>query len=114
MREAARPLVGEHDFAAFCRRRAGVITTRRLRSITVRRARGLVEVRLVADAFCWQMVRSIVGHLLQVGDGRRDPASTAKVLAGRDRRAVGTVAPAHGLVLEAVTYPRAGSGSAGS
>jgi tRNA pseudouridine38-40 synthase len=123
MREAAGPLVGEHDFAAFCRRRGGATTTRRLRSVTVRRvhgtltprgAPGLVEVRLAADAFCWQMVRSIVGHLLQVGDGRRDPASTAKLLAGRDRLAVGTVAPAHGLVLEAVTYPRAGSGSAGS
>jgi tRNA pseudouridine38-40 synthase len=150
MREAARPLVGEHDFAAFCRRRGGATTTRRLRSLTVRRVRGtltprgapkkfahyqdhgipdgdqggrhgnartslgLVEVRLVADAFCWQMARSIVGHLLQVGDGRRDPASTAKLLAGRDRLAVGSVAPAHGLVLEAVTYPRAGSGSAGS
>jgi tRNA pseudouridine38-40 synthase len=123
MREAARPLVGEHDFAAFCRRRGGATSTRRVRSVTVRRIRGtltprgasgLVQVRLVADAFCWQMVRSIVGHLLQVGDGRRDPASTAKVLAGRDRLAVGTVAPAHGLVLEAVTYPRAGNGSAGS
>ena len=115
MREAARPLVGEHDFAAFCRSRNGATTTtRRLRSVGVRRVRGLVEVRLVADAFCWQMVRSIVGHLLQVGDGRRDPATTAAVLAGRDRLAVGTVAPAHGLVLEAVSYPRAGSGSAGS
>jgi tRNA pseudouridine38-40 synthase len=114
MREAARSLVGEHDFAAFCRRRGGATTTRRLRSVTVRRVRGLVQVRLAADAFCWQMVRSIVGHLLQVGDGRRDPASTAELLAGRDRLAVGSVAPAHGLVLEAVTYPRAGSGSAGS
>jgi tRNA pseudouridine38-40 synthase len=114
MREAARPLVGEHDFAAFCRSRAGATTTRRLRSVTVRRAGGLVHVRMVADAFCWQMVRSIVGHLLQVGDGRRDPATTAAVLAGRDRLAVGNVAPAHGLVLESVSYPRAGSGSAGS
>ena len=49
---------------------------RRLRSLGIRRLRGLVEVRLVADAFCWQMVRGIVGHLLLVGDGRRDPAST--------------------------------------
>jgi tRNA pseudouridine38-40 synthase len=114
MREAARPLVGEHDFAAFCRSRGGATTTRRLRSVTVRRVRGLVEVRMVADAFCWQMVRSVVGHLLQVGDGRRDPASTAALLAGRDRLRVGTVASAHGLVLESVTYPRAGSGSAGS
>jgi tRNA pseudouridine38-40 synthase len=114
MRAAARPLVGEHDFAAFCRSRSGATTTRRLRSITVRRTNGLVAVRMVADAFCWQMVRSIVGHLLQVGDGRRDPASTAAVLAGGDRLAVGTVAPAHGLVLESVSYPPAGSGSAGS
>jgi tRNA pseudouridine38-40 synthase len=114
MRQAARPLVGEHDFAAFCRSRAGATTTRRLRSVTVRRAGGLVCVRMVADAFCWQMVRSIVGHLLQVGDGRRDPATTAAVLAGRDRLAVGTVAPPHGLVLESVSYPREGSGSAGS
>ena len=97
MREAAGPLVGEHDFAAFCRRRAGATTTRRLRSLGVRRVRGLVEVRLVADAFCWQMVRGIVGHLLLVGDDRRDPASTAAVLAAADPRAgAGNIAPAHG------------------
>jgi tRNA pseudouridine38-40 synthase len=106
MRQAAACLVGEHDFAAFCRSRAGASTTRRLRSLGVRRVRGLVEVRVVADAFCWQMVRSIVGYLLAVGDGRRDPAGTAAVLAGRDRAAAGQVAPPHGLVLEAVTYPR--------
>jgi len=107
MRQAAACLVGEHDFAAFCRARAGASTTRRLRSLRVRRVRGLVEVRVVADAFCWQMVRSIVGYLLAVGDGRRDPAGTAAVLAGRDRAAAGSVAPPHGLVLETVTYPPA-------
>jgi tRNA pseudouridine38-40 synthase len=106
MRKAAEPLLGEHDFAAFCRSRAGATTTRRLRSIGVRRPRGLVEVRLVADAFCWQMVRGIVGHLLLVGDGRRDPSSTAEVLAAGDRSRAGNIAPAHGLVLEAVAYPR--------
>jgi tRNA pseudouridine38-40 synthase len=137
MREAARPLVGEHDFAAFCRSRAGATTMRRLRSVTVRRLRGpegrssmpgahlssfgqsigtrvqrrystgpLVEVRLVADAFCWQMVRSIVGYLLQVGDGRRDPTGTRRILEAGDRALVGNIAPAHGLVLEAVGYPR--------
>jgi tRNA pseudouridine38-40 synthase len=105
MREAARPLLGVHDFAAFCRSRSGATTTRRLRSLGVRRRHGLVEVRLVADAFCWQMVRGIVGHLLMVGDGRRDPASTAAVLAAGDRSRAGNIAPAHGLVLEAVTYP---------
>jgi tRNA pseudouridine38-40 synthase len=104
MREAARPLIGEHDFAAFCRGRPGTTTTRRLRSLGVRRLHGLVEVRLVADAFCWQMVRGIVGHLLLVGDGRRDPAGTAAVLAAADRSRAGNIAPAHGLVLEAVAY----------
>ena len=84
MREAARPLLGEHDFAAFCRSRPGTTTTRRLRSLGIRRVRGLVEVRLVADAFCWQMVRGIVGHLLLVGDGRRDPARHGR-RAGRGR-----------------------------
>ena len=105
MREAARPLLGEHDFAAFCRSRSGATTTRRLRSLGIRRVRGLVEIRLVADAFCWQMVRGIVGHLLLVGDGRRDPASTAAILAAGDRSRAGNIAPAHGLVLESVTYP---------
>lgn len=104
MREAARPLLGEHDFAAFCRSRPGATTTRRLRSLGIRRVRGLVEVRLVADAFCWQMVRGIVGHLLLVGDGRRDPAATAAVLAAADRSRAGNIAPPHGLVLEAVSY----------
>jgi tRNA pseudouridine38-40 synthase len=105
MREAAGPLIGEHDFAAFCRSRAGATTTRRLRSLGIRRVRGLVEVRLVADAFCWQMVRGIVGHLLLVGDGRRDPGSTVAVLAAADRSRAGNIAPAHGLVLESVAYP---------
>jgi tRNA pseudouridine38-40 synthase len=105
MREAARPLLGEHDFAAFCRARAGATTTRRLRSLGIRRLRGLVEVRLVADAFCWQMVRGIVGHLLLVGDGRRDPASSVAVLAAAYRSRAGNIAPAHGLVLESVSYP---------
>jgi tRNA pseudouridine38-40 synthase len=107
MRQAAAQLLGEHDFAAFCRARPGATTVRRLRTLTVRRVGGLVEVRVVADAFCWQMVRSIVGYLLAVGDGRSDPAGAAAVLAGRDRAAAGQVAPPHGLVLEAVGYPRA-------
>jgi tRNA pseudouridine38-40 synthase len=108
MRSAAAPLVGEHDFASFCRApstgRDGATTTRRLRSVEVRRAGDLVEVEVVADAFCHQMVRSIVGFLLTVGDGRRDPGTAAEVLAARDRAAVTEVAPPHGLVLESVEY----------
>jgi tRNA pseudouridine38-40 synthase len=115
MRLAAEPLLGEHDFAAFCRRAPGGTTTRRLRSLQItRRGRGgLVELKLVADAFCWQMVRSIVGYLLAVGDGRRDPTETPKVLASGDRAAVGQLAPPHALVLEAVSYPSKLTESAG-
>jgi tRNA pseudouridine38-40 synthase len=105
MRAAAGHLVGEHDFASFCRSRPGLSTRRRVRTLTVRRLRGLVEVRVVADAFCWQMVRSIVGHLLEVGEGGRDPDATPAVLAAADRAAAGNLAPPHGLVLEAVSYP---------
>jgi len=117
MRLAAEPLLGEHDFAAFCRRTPGGTTTRRLRSLRItRRGRargGLVEFTLVADAFCWQMVRSLVGYLLAVGDGRRDPAETPNVLASGDRAAVGQLAPPHALVLEAVSYPSKLTESAG-
>jgi tRNA U38,U39,U40 pseudouridine synthase TruA len=91
MRKAARPLVGEHDFAAFCRSRTGTTTTRRLRSVTVRRLHGLVEVRLLADAPAGRWVPSIVEHLLQTGAGRRGPASTAAVLATGDRTAIGNI-----------------------
>lgn len=105
MLAAAAQLVGEHDFASFCRSRGGATTTRRLREVSIERDRdGIIEVTVVADAFCHQMVRSIVGHLLEVGDGHRDPATTAAVLAARDRGRAGNVAPPHGLVLEAVGY----------
>jgi tRNA pseudouridine38-40 synthase len=105
MAAAAAPLVGEHDFASFCRAREGATTTRRLRSVEVTRSpEGLVEVEVTADAFCHQMVRSIVGFLLTVGDGRRDPATAPAVLAAADRSAVSEVAPPHGLVLESVSY----------
>ncbi|HYT24925.1 MAG TPA: tRNA pseudouridine(38-40) synthase TruA [Actinomycetota bacterium] len=106
MRLAAGALLGEHDFAAFCRRAPGGTTMRRLRSLSIRRRGGLVEFKLVADAFCWQMVRSLVGYLLAVGDGRRDPAEAPAVLASGDRAAAGQLAPPHALVLETVSYPR--------
>lgn len=109
MRAAAAQLLGEHDFASFCRARGATTTTRHLREIAIGRgADGIVTVAVTADAFCHQMVRSIVGHLLEVGDGRRDPAATGAVLAARDRGRAGAVAPPHGLVLEAVDYGEPG------
>jgi tRNA pseudouridine38-40 synthase len=106
MNEAAQALVGEHDFAAFCRRREGATTVRALRVLDWRRdADGLAVATVVADAFCHNMVRALVGALLAVGEGRRPPGWPAGVLAAAVRDpAVRVVAP-HGLCLEEVGYP---------
>ena len=106
LRSASRPLVGLHDFAAFCRRRDGATTTRTLRRLAWRRDPDRVLVAtLEADAFCHQMVRSLIGTLLLAGDGRRPVEWPGEVLAGRDRAAAGSVAPPHGLTLVEVRYP---------
>ena len=107
MREAARHLVGERDFAAFCRRpRDGSGTVRRLERLSVRRAGDRVEIHARANAFLHQMVRSLVGTLVAVGEGRRDPDDLPDVLASRDRGRAGQIAPSHGLTLERVVYGR--------
>jgi len=106
LRAASRPLLGLQDFAAFCRRREGATTVRTLRRLTWRRDVDRVLVAsLEADAFCHQMVRSMIGTLLMVGDGRRDVEWPAAVLSSGDRAAAGAVAPAHGLTLVEVRYP---------
>lgn len=105
MNAASAPLVGLQDFAAFCRRRPGATTIRTLTRLSWDREDGVVVGTVVADAFCHSMVRALVGCLLAVGDGRRDPSWAAQVLAGRQRHQGVTVAHAHGLTLEAVGYP---------
>ena len=75
MNEAALPCLGEHDFAAFCRRRPGATTVRALRRLEWRRdADGVLVAAVVADAFCHAMVRSLVGALIAVGEGAGRPA----------------------------------------
>jgi tRNA pseudouridine38-40 synthase len=104
MRRAAKALTGEHDFTSFCRRGQGSMV-RRVRSITIRAPEPeRLVIRVVADSFCHQMVRSIVGLLLDVGRGKRRAEDAAKALAARDRSKAGTVAPAKGLVLIDVGY----------
>jgi tRNA pseudouridine38-40 synthase len=106
MNAAAAPLVGLRDFASFCKRRDGATTVRTLKELSWSRDEtGVAVARVVADAFCHSMVRSLVGCLLAVGEGRRPPEWAAEMMAARRRDAAVTVVHAHGLTLEEVGYP---------
>ncbi|MET8166995.1 tRNA pseudouridine(38-40) synthase TruA [Streptomyces sp. NPDC005329] len=106
MNEAARRLLGEHDFAAYCKRREGATTIRTLQELSlVRGADGVVTATVRADAFCHNMVRSLIGALLFVGDGHRGAEWPAKVLAAGVRDSAVHVVRPHGLTLEEVGYP---------
>ena len=106
MRQAARPLIGEHDFASFCRRPRSGGTVRRLERLSVAPRGDRVEVSARANAFLHQMVRTLVGTLVRVGEGKLTPEAVAEILASRDRQRAGQMAPAHGLTLERVVYGR--------
>lgn len=106
MSAAARELIGLWDFAAFCRRRQGASTVRTLLEYRWdRTAAGTLEATVVADAFCHSMVRALVGSVVPVGEGREPATFPAEVLARGVRDPRVKVMPAHGLVLEEVTYP---------
>ncbi|MGH2704827.1 MAG: tRNA pseudouridine(38-40) synthase TruA [Actinomycetota bacterium] len=105
MRKAASHLLGEHDFSSFGRVEQGQSPMRRLTSIEIEEAEHLVVIRVTANAFIQQMVRSIVGTLIRVGEGRIDPDEVETILHSRDRASAGPVAPPHGLFLVAVAYP---------
>jgi tRNA pseudouridine38-40 synthase len=106
MNAAAAGLLGEHDFAAFCKKREGASTVRALLEYSWQRtAPGQLEGTVIADAFCHSMVRALVGSMIPVGDGRRDVDWPAAVLAGKVRDSAVSVLPAHGLTLEEVRYP---------
>jgi tRNA pseudouridine38-40 synthase len=105
MAAAARPLLGLHDFVAFCRRREGATTIRTLVECGVTRERDEIVCAVVADAFCHSMVRSLVGALIAVGEGRRATDWPAAMLTRTERANDVPVAPPHGLVLVAVGYP---------
>jgi tRNA pseudouridine38-40 synthase len=102
---AAGLLLGEHDFVAFCRRREGATTIRTLLALDVLRSGSLVTVAASADAFCHSMVRSLVGALLAVGEGRRPPEWPATLFRRTERAGEVPVAPAGGLTLVRVDYP---------
>lgn len=106
MNQAAERLLGEHDFAAYCKKREGATTIRTLQQLSlVRGEDGVITATVRADAFCHNMVRSLIGALLFVGDGHRGPDWPGKVLAAGVRDSAVHVVRPHGLTLEEVGYP---------
>ncbi|HEX2904722.1 MAG TPA: tRNA pseudouridine(38-40) synthase TruA [Jatrophihabitans sp.] len=105
MAAAAEFLLGEHNFAAYCRAREGASTVRGLQQLSVVREADVLELTVQADAFCHSMVRSLVGALAAVGAGLRPVAWPASLLALDRRCDQIVVAPPHGLTLERVAYP---------
>jgi tRNA pseudouridine38-40 synthase len=107
MRKAARPLRGRHDFSSF---RSGTITGKTsssictVKKISVDRKRDEIILTIVADRFLQQMVRTIVGTLIEVGRGKRNPDEVARILQSKDRRQAGQTAPPLGLFLMKVKY----------
>lgn len=102
---ASRDLLGLHDFAAFCRHREGATTIRDLQRLDWSRDGERVTAHVTADAFCWSMVRSLVGALLAVGEHRREPGWCAALLGAQRRSSEFAAAPPQGLTLVGVDYP---------
>ncbi len=105
MNAAADHLLGEHDFASFCKKREGATTIRTLLELSSTRDHDQIETTVRADAFCHSMVRALMGALVAVGEGRHAPDWAGDVLANVRRDPRVKVMPAHGLTLEEVVYP---------
>jgi tRNA pseudouridine38-40 synthase len=105
LNDASSLLLGEHNFVAFCRKRDGATTVRELQRLQWTRDGSVLEARVSADAFCHSMVRSLVGALLAVGEGRKPVGWPASLLTLTERPSAITVAPARGLTLVGVDYP---------
>jgi tRNA pseudouridine38-40 synthase len=107
MRQAASALVGEHDFASFCRApQSDAGTVRNLRKLTIAVSGSRMDIRAVANSFLHQMVRSLVGTLAAVGEGKRNPEDVPAMLAARSRAGIWQIAPPRGLTLVHVAYGR--------
>jgi tRNA pseudouridine38-40 synthase len=106
LRLGADPLIGEHDFSSFCRRPAPDVelTRRVLEAQWDDVGDGVFRFEITANAFCHQMVRSLVGTLVDVGRGRTRAGEVLAILRARDRQAAGQPAPPHGLCLWSVAY----------
>ena len=108
MNRASYLLLGTHNYAAFCKYREGATTIRTLETYQWRRdAEGVLVADVVADAFCYSMVRNLVGAIVCVADGRKDPEWITTLLEDKERVSDSLVFPARGLTLYKVDYPDA-------
>lgn len=105
MRAATRYLLGENDFAAFAHKEAHQkVTRRRIYKFEIARTRGCIDIEVSGDGFLYNMVRILVGTLVEVGKGQRSVASVLTALRSRRRQLAGPTAPARGLTLREVFY----------
>jgi tRNA pseudouridine38-40 synthase len=110
LQSAVNSLVGLHDFTTFCRKPKGVVSEppptmmRRIHTADWTEKGDELELEISAKSFCHQMVRSIVGTAVDIGRGELPLDAMPAILAAQDRQQVGTVAPAHGLILWSVSY----------
>ena len=106
MNQASALLLGTHDYAAFCKFREGATTIRTLETYSWRRDQdGYLIGDVVADAFCYSMVRNLVGAIVCVADGRKDVSWISTLLENKERVSDSLVFPARGLSLYRVDYP---------
>ena len=104
MERAGALLLGRHDFSSFCGMKMKKSAVRELREVKLERLGGELRISLTGDGFLYNMVRIIVGTLIEVGRGERKPEDMEAVLAARNRSAAGFTAPAKGLILWEVRY----------
>lgn len=105
MKEAALYLIGEHDFRAFCsNKRMKKSTVRTIYEINIEELEPEIRITITGDGFLYNMVRIIVGTLIEIGMGEKNPSDVPAMLAGKDRRNAGFTAPPGGLMLMEVEY----------
>lgn len=105
MREAVKYIIGKHDFSCFMSEGSDIEdTVRNVFYIDIRKKDSLIEFRICADGFLYNMVRIIVGTLLDVAFGKISPCDLADIIASKDRKNAGMTAPPDGLYLNKVTY----------
>ena len=105
MQQAAKYIVGEHDFKSFCSARTQVLTTvRTIYSLEVKKSDDIISIRISGNGFLYNMVRIIVGTLIKVGLNVYPPEHVKEILEARDRNVAGPKAPAKGLTLIGIKY----------